>query len=191
MARDIASSDTMVAPDFAYRAGVAAVAARAGLVEEAIAGVRSLGRLDALPRSSTWLAGMVILMEAAWALGDGELASELAPLLEPFADRPAMPSLAVSCFGSVERALGMAARCWPGTPTRRSTTWSGRSQANASLGHWPLVALVKGRPRRCADAARPVGRPGSGQPRLGNERRPRRRAWGCDRRGGDVAGACR
>ncbi len=49
LARDIASSDTLVAPDFAFRAGVAAVAARAGLVEEAIAGVRSLGRLDALP----------------------------------------------------------------------------------------------------------------------------------------------
>ena len=49
LARDIASSDTLVAPDFAFRAGVAAVAARAGLVDEAIAGVRSLGPLDCAP----------------------------------------------------------------------------------------------------------------------------------------------
>ena len=142
LARDIASSDTMVAPDFAFRAGVAAVAARAGLVEEAIAGVRSLGRLDALPRSSTWLAGMVILMEAAWALGDAELANELSPLLEPFADRPAMPSLAVSCFGSVERALGLGALL-AGHADAAVDHLDRAVQANAALGHWPLVALSR------------------------------------------------
>ena len=51
--------------------------------------------LAALPRSSTWLTGIVNIVEAAASLGDAELAREAYSLLEPYADRPAMPSLAV------------------------------------------------------------------------------------------------
>ena len=118
LAREIAASDTLVTPEFAFRAGAAAIAARAGRVDEANAGLRQLregGGLAALPRSSTWLAGMVIVMEAAWALGDAEVAREVYPLLEPFADRPAMPSLAVSCFGAV-RARPRPGRVHLGRP---------------------------------------------------------------------------
>ena len=65
--------------------------------------------LATLPRSSTWLAGVANVIEAAVATGDGELAREAYPLVAPFADRPVMPSLAITCIGSAERALGLAA----------------------------------------------------------------------------------
>jgi hypothetical protein len=68
-----------------------------------------MGSLAALPMSSTWLTGMVSIVEAAAGLGDRALAAEAYRLLLPYAGLPAMPSLAVSCLGSVERALGLAA----------------------------------------------------------------------------------
>ncbi len=104
-------------------------------------------------------------MEAAWALGDGELASELSPLLEPFADRPAMPSLAVSCFGSVERALGLGALL-AGHADAAVDHLDRAVQANAALGHWPLVALSR------ADLAAALERRG----RVG-DRAAARAAW--------------
>ena len=144
LARDIATSDTLVTPEFAFRAGAAAVAARSGHVDEAAAGLRSLraeGLAD-LPRSSTWLAGMVIILEAARTLGDGELAREVYPLLEPYADRPAMPSLAVSCFGAVHRALGLAACTW-GDDDLAVHHLERAVERNAALGHRPMVALAR------------------------------------------------
>ena len=144
LARDIATSDTLVTPEFAFRAGAAAVAARSGHVDEAVAGLRCLraDRLADLPRSSTWLAGMVIIMEAAWTLGDAELAREVYPLLEPFADRPAMPSLAVSCFGAVHRALGLAACTW-GDADLAVRHLERAVERNAELDHRPMLALAR------------------------------------------------
>lgn len=111
LARDVADSPTLVAPEFGFRAAVALIAARAGQRDEATSALQQLASdgLDTLPRSSTWLAGMVNITVAAQVLGDGELARQAYQLLRPFAARPAMPSLAVSCFGSVEWPLGLAA----------------------------------------------------------------------------------
>ncbi len=47
--------------------------------------------------------------DAAHALGDAEAAGEAYELLEPYADLPVMASLAVACFGSAHRPLGLAA----------------------------------------------------------------------------------
>ena len=55
---------------------------------------------------------MVTLMavcEAAHALGDADAAREAYRLLEPFSDLPVMASLAIACFGSAHRPLGLAA----------------------------------------------------------------------------------
>jgi len=49
------------------------------------------------------------LTEAAAALGDTGVARQAYELLMRFAYLPVMPSLAVVCFGSVERPLGLAA----------------------------------------------------------------------------------
>ena len=111
LAREIAGSSTLVEPEFAYRAGVAAIAARAGLVDESksVLGILVDGGLDSLPRSSTWLTGIANLAEAAAVLTDREVARGAHELLRPYAGRPVMPSLAITCFGSAERALGLAA----------------------------------------------------------------------------------
>jgi hypothetical protein len=47
--------------------------------------------------------------EAAFVLGDTETAAEAYDLLVPHADLPVMASLAVACFGSAHRPLGLAA----------------------------------------------------------------------------------
>jgi hypothetical protein len=144
LARDIASSHTLVPPEFAFLAGSAAVAARAGQVEEAAAVIRRLtaGGLDSLTRSSTWLTGIVNLVEAACVLGDASLARAAYDLLEPYAGRPVMPSLAVSCFGSVERALGLAALTWH-DPGRAVHHLQRAVRANVALGHRPATAVAR------------------------------------------------
>ena len=67
LARDISSASILIKPEFGYRAGAAAIAARAGLHDEAaskLAPLRLSG-LAALPRSSTWLTGIANIVEAA------------------------------------------------------------------------------------------------------------------------------
>jgi hypothetical protein len=112
MVEEIAGSPTLAADDIAYPAAVAFLAARAGAPDRArlaLDRLRGAG-LSALPRSSTWLTGIVALIEAAALLGDADLAGEAYDLLAPYADQMIMPSLAVACFGSAERSLGVAAR---------------------------------------------------------------------------------
>ena len=78
LARDISSASILIKPEFGYRAGAAAIAARAGLHDEAasmLAPLR-LNGLAALPRSSTWLTEIANIVEAAASLGDAELAGE-------------------------------------------------------------------------------------------------------------------
>ena len=144
LARDVAASYTLVEPEFAFRAAVALIAARAGLHDEADAGLRQLraGGLAALPRSSTWLTGMVKIVEAAWTVGDADVARAAYPLLSPFADRPVMPSLAVSCFGSVERALGLGALTW-GDAELAVEHLHRALERNVLLGNRPMTAITR------------------------------------------------
>jgi hypothetical protein len=66
-------------------------------------------------------------------------------LLLPFAARPIMPSLAVSCFGSVEWALGLASSTMG--DTEAAVRHVERAvQANRRLRHAPMAVI--------ADAAR-------------------------------------
>ena len=144
LARDIASSSTLVAPEFAFRAAAAAIAARAGMDDEARVAIRQLtaGGLDGLARSSSWLIGMVTLLEAARVLGDIELAREVAVHVEPYADRPAVASLGVTCFGSVLRPLGLAALTW-GDADRAVSTLAQAVDHNIALGNRPFTAIAR------------------------------------------------
>jgi hypothetical protein len=74
----------------------------------ALASLRASG-LHNVPSSSIWSATMLGVCEAAHALGDAGAAAEAYELLMPYADRPVMASLAVSCYGSAHRPLGLAA----------------------------------------------------------------------------------
>ena len=144
LARDISSASILIKPEFGYRAGAAAIAARAGQHDEAASMLASLRRdgLAALPRSSTWLTGIVNIVEAAAPLGDADLAVEAYALLEPYADRPVMPSLAVTCFGVVERALGLAALTF-GDAEFAVTRLERAVEGNIRLGNRPLTAMSR------------------------------------------------
>jgi hypothetical protein len=108
---DLADSPTMAQPNEAFTAALAVGAASSGRRTEARSALERLkGQgLSSLPSSSNWLVTLFGVAEAAALLGDAATAEEAYALLLPFADRPVMASLAVTCFGSVHRALGSAA----------------------------------------------------------------------------------
>jgi hypothetical protein len=111
LAAEVADSATLVQAEFTFRATVARLAADAGQLDRARAALDRLtgAGLAALPQSSTWLAGMMAIVEAAHALGEADVARQAYRLLVPFGQLPIMPSVAVVCFGSVQRSLGLAA----------------------------------------------------------------------------------
>ena len=139
---DTVASATLAVVEYGFRASVVMVLARGGRLTEARAALAPLreGKLAALPRSSTWLAAMAGLAEAARLLQDPGLAEEVAELLAPFADLPVMPSLAVSCFGSAARALGLAALTI-GDPDAAVAHLEHAVRDNQRLRHRPATAM--------------------------------------------------
>jgi len=111
MLTDLVHSPTLRVLDDAPYSALAASAAAAGDRPTASATLASLcGRdLSALPRSSTWLATMHGIAEAAELLDDAEICARVHDVLTPFVDLPVMASLAVVCLGSVQHTLGVAA----------------------------------------------------------------------------------
>ncbi len=144
LAEQVAGSPTLVQAEFAFRATVARLAAEAGQPARAR---RALDRLTAgglaeLPLSSTWLTGMLAVVEAAAALGDAAVAREAYELLLPYADLPVMPSVAVACFGSTHRPLGLAALACGRLDT--AVDHLDRAvAANTRLGHRPMTACCR------------------------------------------------
>ena len=61
-----------------------------------------------MPRDANLLIGLAQLAEACAALGDGERAAAVVPLLEPFADRMVSFVRATGLAGSAARPLGRA-----------------------------------------------------------------------------------
>ncbi len=85
--------------------------------------------------------GIAAIADAARVLGDAELAAEAYDILLPFADRPLMPSLAVTCFGSTEWALGIAAAT-AGNADAAVEHLARAVDANIRLGHRPMTMVV-------------------------------------------------
>ena len=144
LADQVAGSPALVQAEFAFRATVARLAAEAGQPARARRALDRLtaGGLAALPLSSTWLVGMLAVVEAAAALGDARVAAEAYELLRPYADLPMTASVAVSCFGSTERALGLAALT-AGRPDAAVRHLDRAVAANARLGHRPMTAVSR------------------------------------------------
>jgi tetratricopeptide (TPR) repeat protein len=156
IAERVAASTTLVQAEFAFRATAVVITAHAGEPDRARTALDRLvaDGLASLPRSSTWLAGMAAIVEAAAALGDPALAREAYALLAPFADRPIMPSLAVVCLGSTERSLGTAALTFDDVD-RAIAHLERAVEHNLELGNRPLVAVAR------AELARALQRRGS------------------------------
>jgi hypothetical protein len=109
--RELAQSPTVPEQNDAFIAATAAFAAAAGdhqSARSALASVR-IGGLRTIPPSSIWMATLLGVCEAAHLLGDKRAAKEAYELLAPFAHLPVMVSLAVACYGSAHRPLGLAA----------------------------------------------------------------------------------
>jgi len=160
LADEVAASPTLVDAEFTFRATSGAIAARAGRRERAqeVLDGLTVDGLDALPLSSTWLTGMVAIVDIAAALGDEAVAGDAYRLLTPYAAVPTMPSLAVVCLGSTERALGVAALT-TGDVDAAVAHQERAVVANRRLGNRPLTAIAEA---DLADALLRRDRPGDG-----------------------------
>ena len=107
----LVDSTTVAEPLPAFVAARAVLAASAGdelRARVALACLRDAG-LEGLAPSSGWAATMLAVCEAAYLLNDADAAAAGYALLAPFAELPVMASIAVACYGSAHRPLGLAA----------------------------------------------------------------------------------
>ncbi len=158
MLHDRVHSPVLSAVDNSAVAALAVAAALSGDRPQAASALAALcGRdLAALPSSSSWLVTMNGVVEAAYLLADADVAARAYELLRPHAHLPMIGSLGVTCFGSAQHALGVAA-----LTTRQLDLavehLTAAVQHNLALAHWP--ALVASR-QRLAQAHALRGSPG-------------------------------
>ena len=158
MLDDRVHSPVLSAVDNSAVAALAVAAALSGDRPRAASALAALcgSDLAALPRSSSWLVTMNGVVEAAYLLEEPDVAVRAYQLLRPHAHLPMIGSLGVTCFGSVQHALGVAAL------TSRQLDLAvehltAAVQHNLALAHWP--ALVASR-QRLAQAHALRGSPG-------------------------------
>jgi len=111
LAASIATSPTLIERECAFGFAATLFALRAGRPQQAQALLERLRRdgLGIIPPSSSWLLAMLAVVELAATLEESSIAQAAYDTLLPYAELPIMASLAVVCFGSVHRALGVAA----------------------------------------------------------------------------------
>ncbi len=145
-ATNIVNSPTLSAVDNSFVAAQAVAAAAAGQTRQARGALaRITGRdLADLPTSSSWLAAMTAVVEAAALLDDPAAADRAYRLLLPYAHLPVMASIAVSCLGSAQHPLGVACLV-TGHPERAVEHLQAAVEHNSALGHWPAATLSRHR----------------------------------------------
>ena len=144
LAADVAESPKLLHQEFSLRASAAVILARNGQHKQARAALDRLAAngLANLPQSSTWLIGMVSIVEVAGWLGDAAVAREAYDVLIPFAGVPAIASLGVLCAGSTERSLGLAALIFE--DVERAVAHLERAvAANHRLGNRPMLVVAQ------------------------------------------------
>jgi hypothetical protein len=141
LVQGVTDSPLMMARERALRASVAGIAARAGDPERARSILGGMGVADIVP-SSTSLVALASLADVAVALGDATLAREVYAALEPFAALPLVPSLAVTCLGSVERPLALAATAF-GDPPLAIEHFERALAADEQIGNRPVAAIAR------------------------------------------------
>jgi len=142
LATQTEASPTITPLNQAFTASFAALAATCGELDRARAALGRLkGRLHSIHQSSAWLVTLFSTVEAAYLLGEVEIATEAAALMAPYADLPVLGSLAVSCVGSVRRSLGLAA-VTAGELDRGIALLEEAVAHNEQLGNRPLAAMT-------------------------------------------------
>jgi hypothetical protein len=157
--REIVHTPTLACPDDSMLAAFAVSAAQNGNREAALSALHRLRGegLALLTPSSTWLVTLIGAAEAAFLLGDADIAAEVYQLLRPYAGLPVMASLAIVCFGSAHQALGTAALAM-GDLDRASRHLTAAVTDNERLGNEPALAfsrLMLAKVAALPDAPRP------------------------------------
>jgi hypothetical protein len=159
--RERVSSPVLSTVDNSAVAALAVAAAMSGDRNQAASSLAALcgSDLAVLPRSSAWLVTMHGIVEAAYLLEATGVALRAYELLHPHADLPMIGSLGITCFGSTQHALGVAA-----LTTRQADLavehLTAAVQQNLALAHWP--ALLASR-QRLAQAYLLRGAPGDAE----------------------------
>lgn len=150
----IATSPQLHESDFAYRAAGAAFAGEAGQTERAREVLDQLMArgLSSLPRSSSWLAGVMAIAELAATLGDQRAARETYELLHPFSELPVVASLGICCFGSTHWPLGVAALTFGDVPLAVEHLEQAVA-ANRRLGNRPMTVIAQADLARALEAS--------------------------------------
>jgi hypothetical protein len=144
LVRAISTSPRLGFNDHVYVAADALLSAALGdldTADEALARLNGIG-LERLPHSSSWLTTQFIVAETAYILGDAQVAATAGELLAPYAHLPVMPSLAVVCLGSAERALGLCAAT-TGRTDAAVHHLGAAIRADRRLGSRPMAALTE------------------------------------------------
>lgn len=139
-------SPTLSVIDQSGHGALAVMAAAEGDHRAAAGALGRLGRGDLarVPSSSMWLVTIRSAVEAAALMGDVDTAAAGYRLLEPYAGRPVLVSLAVACYGAVEHCLGVASLTVGQTDRAVAHLRSAIGQ-NLALGHWPAACLSRHR----------------------------------------------
>ena len=146
MLHDRVHSPVLSAVDNSAVAALAVAAALGGDRPQAASSLAALcgSNLAGLPRSSSWLVTVNGIVGAAYLLDQADVATQAYELLRPYADLPMIGSLGISCFGSAQHALGVAALT-SGQLDLAIERLHAAVQHNLALAHWP--ALVASRQR--------------------------------------------
>jgi hypothetical protein len=139
-------SPALSAVDNSAVAALAVAAALGGDVRAAASCLAALRGADlaGLPRSSSWLVTMNGIAEAAYLLDDLATAARVYELLSPYAQLPMVGGIGITCFGSVQQALGITSLT-SRQPDRAVHHLRAAVEHNLALAHWP--ALVSSRLR--------------------------------------------
>jgi hypothetical protein len=146
MLHDRVHSPVLSAVDNSAVAALAVAAALAGDRPQAASSLAGLCGTDlgALPRSSAWLVTMNGVIEAAYLLEEADVAARAYQLLRPYAELPMIGSLGITCFGSAQHALGVAALA-TGQADLAVEHLTAAVQHNLALPHWPALVLSRQR----------------------------------------------
>ena len=144
LAASIATSPMLTERDRAFSSAAALFALRGGHTYQARTVLEGLKRdgLQSIPLSSSWLLTMQGIIELAAELQDSLIAWEAYNALAPYAELPVMASLAVVCFGSVHRPLGIAALAC-GKVDLAIEHFVAAVAANERLGHRPATIQAR------------------------------------------------
>jgi hypothetical protein len=154
----IVNSPTLSVVDHSFIAVQAVAYAATGQTRPARGALARMtgGGLDDLPSSSSWLAAMTAVVEAAALLDDRGAAGRTYHLLLPYGHLPVMASLGVACLGSAQQPLGVACLV-TGDLERAVEHFEAAVAHNSALGHWPATTLSR---HRLAQALAMRGAPG-------------------------------